>query len=195
MRYGHILLVKHDFTYSNARVQWNPKSNLLYHFCWEHSLDVNLVYDNIKTIDNIADKVKKGELHIPKEIFVLGFSGFGKTFIMPGLLWPICSHSNIEEQQKLIQMVVKMCAGDDGFHGDACRPQFFVGMIEKDIAYSLFVFICKGFNCLMWKLVHLDTQLIMMQSINQKVSVTPEFPCRKQLECVQSHLQCSSCTE
>ena len=77
-----------DSMYGDARVRWwNPKINLLYGFCWEHSRDVHLVLDNVETIDNI----KKVELHIlRKEFFVLGFTGSGKTFM------PVAT---IEEQQ------------------------------------------------------------------------------------------------
>ena len=107
----------------------------------------------METIDVIADKVKNGLLHIPKEIFVLGFSASGKTF-MPGLRWPICSHSNNDEQQSLIQSVVKLSADDNIFNrnkllnfstnGDASRGQIFASMMEKDATTFSFGFRLEG---------------------------------------------------
>ena len=132
-----------DSTYGDARVRWHPKNNLLYGFCWEHSSGTNLAFDNMETIDVIADKVKNGLLHIPsKGNICLRVSASGKTF-MPGLLWPICSLSNNDEQQSLIQSVVKLSADDNIFNrnkllnfsidGDASRRQICASMMEKDV--------------------------------------------------------------
>ena len=109
----------------------------------------------MQTIDSISKKVNEGELDIPKEIFVLGFSTSWKTF-MPGLLWPICSHSNNEEQQTLIQTVIEVCADADGFdqnkwlnfstNGDSCRRQMFASMMQKDASSFPFGIHLKNFK-------------------------------------------------
>ena len=115
---------KMDSTYGDARVRWHLKNNLLYVFCWEHSSDTNLAFDNMETIDVIADKVKNGLLHISKEIFVSGFSASGKTF-MTGLLWPICSHC--------LLMITYNKLLNFSTDGDASRRQIFASMMEKDV--------------------------------------------------------------
>ena len=87
------VMCKMDGTYGNSRIRWNPNDDHLYGFCWEHSSTKCLVFDNIENIESLAQHVINKEIHIPKEMFVLGLSTT-MGLLVPAIVAPVCTHSN-----------------------------------------------------------------------------------------------------
>ena len=97
-------------TIYTAKIRWNPNDDHLYGFCWEHSSTKHLVFDNIENIESLAQDVINKEIHIPKEMFVLGLSTT-MGLLVPAIVAPVCTHSNIKQQNDSLEAVINVCKG------------------------------------------------------------------------------------
>ena len=68
--------MKMDSTYGDARAKWCPKDNNIYGLCNEHvsSLSIKTEFDTMEDINRIVQLIQDSELHVPKELFVLGLA-------------------------------------------------------------------------------------------------------------------------
>ena len=102
--YGHMLKV--DETYVEPKVRWNPHDNKLYGVCYEHCRDKDLTFSNVTEVEHLADLVKKGEVHVPKESMVIVCSSnspAGKIRVAAAL--PTCSKNETDFQANLIDTI------------------------------------------------------------------------------------------
>ena len=132
------VMCKMDGTYDDSRIRWNPNDDHLYGFCWEHSYTKRLVFDNIENIESLAQDVINKEIHIPKEMFVLGL-GTTMGLLVPAIATPVCTHSNIKQQNDSLEAVMKVCKEGGKIlinfatDGDSTRRQIFSSLMNLNL--------------------------------------------------------------
>ena len=139
-KYGHMLKI--DETYNDPKVRWNSSDNCLYGLCYEHGQHEDVTFVDYKHVEELANKVKEGELHVPKETMVLATSSNSvncKAQIVAAL--PTCSKKETEFQSTLIDKVSSQFAEKNGApflnystDGDATRRIIFDYLMRFEIS-------------------------------------------------------------
>ena len=137
--YGYMLEV--DETYNDPKVRWNPHDNLLYGLCYEHCRDKDLAFTDYAHVEELADLVKKGVIHAPKETMVIACSSNSpncKSQVVAAL--PTCSKNEIEYQANLIDTIssnFKIKHGAPFLNwstdGDPTRRQIFHSLMSYEL--------------------------------------------------------------
>ena len=70
--HGHMLKV--DETYAEPKARWNPQDNKMYGLCYEHCRELDLQFTSYEHVEQLAEMVKSGEIHTPKETMVIATS-------------------------------------------------------------------------------------------------------------------------
>ncbi|KAL1697942.1 hypothetical protein EV121DRAFT_218888, partial [Schizophyllum commune] len=96
---------------SDGRPVYLPRTDQLGGTCREHSgrLPTLTIGDDIKNIQNAADAVRKGEVHIGKEFTTVAICPHSRTHYgaQPILLSPTCKHGTALDQVRLIRTCLK----------------------------------------------------------------------------------------
>ncbi|KAL1665219.1 hypothetical protein GGF50DRAFT_88180, partial [Schizophyllum commune] len=96
---------------SDGRPVYLPRTDQLGGTCREHSgrLPTLTIGDDIKNIQNAADAVRKGEVHIGKEFTTVAICPHSRTHYgaQPILLSPTCKHGTAMDQVRLIRTCLK----------------------------------------------------------------------------------------
>ena len=136
-KYGNMLKI--DETFVDPRVRWNPQDNKLYGVCHQHGANECIEFVDCETVQNLADLVSSGSVHIPKESMVvaIGSNSTSCTVQIVAAL-PVCSKKEIEFQSKLIQTLSNDIVEKTGApflnwatDGDATRRQIFNKLMDS----------------------------------------------------------------
>ena len=137
--YGYMLKI--DETYVEPRVRWNPRDNCLYGLCYEHARDRDLTFSDYAHVEDLADLVQKGEVHVPKETMVIACgsnSPSGKVQVVAAL--PTCSKDELEYQANLIDTISSNFKTQHGApllnwltDGDPTRRQIFDSLMSHEL--------------------------------------------------------------
>ena len=141
-KYGYMLKI--DETYIDAKVRWNPHDNKVYGICYEHGRVENLLFSDYHHVEQLADMVKSGTLHVPKETMAIACSSNSlnsKAQFVVAL--PTCSKDEIEYQANLIDNISSNFAQKNGApflnwstDGDPSRRQIFTSLCSYSLSNS-----------------------------------------------------------
>ncbi|KAG1862518.1 hypothetical protein DFJ58DRAFT_656796, partial [Suillus subalutaceus] len=82
------------------------KYNKVGGLCWKHSHLVDPVLQTYKSAMNIAQKIHDGEVHLGKELTVIGASCFGRDEIFPILVAPTCKTENTYDTEQNLSRAI-----------------------------------------------------------------------------------------
>ncbi|KAG1760014.1 hypothetical protein EDD22DRAFT_955328 [Suillus occidentalis] len=82
------------------------KYNQVGGLCWKHSHLVNPVLRTYKSAINIAQKIHAGQVHLGKELTVIGASFFDEDDIYPLLAAPTCKAEDATDMEQLLAQVI-----------------------------------------------------------------------------------------
>ncbi|KAG1817912.1 hypothetical protein EV424DRAFT_1347798 [Suillus variegatus] len=82
------------------------KHNKVGGLCWKHSHIVDPVLRTYDSAVNIAQKIHKGEVHLGKELTVIGVSCFGENGIYPVLAAPTCKMEDASDMEIILARTV-----------------------------------------------------------------------------------------
>lgn len=82
------------------------KHNKVGGLCWKHSHIVDPVLHTYDSAVNIAQKIHKGEVHLGKELTVIGVSCFGEDGIYPVLAAPTCKMEDASDMDIILARTV-----------------------------------------------------------------------------------------
>ncbi|KAG2147916.1 uncharacterized protein EDB93DRAFT_1240582 [Suillus bovinus] len=82
------------------------KYNKVGGLCWKHSHVVEPILHTYKSAMHIAQKIHDGELHLGKELTVIGISCFGKDEIYPILAAPTCKSEDASDMEHILAHVI-----------------------------------------------------------------------------------------
>ncbi|KAG1796095.1 hypothetical protein EV424DRAFT_1334292, partial [Suillus variegatus] len=82
------------------------KFNKVGGLCWKHSHLVDPVLRTYESAVNIAQKIHDGEVHLGKELTVIGASCFGQDEIFPILVAPTCKTENAYDMEQNLSRAI-----------------------------------------------------------------------------------------
>lgn len=82
------------------------KYNKVGGLCWKHSHLVNFVLRMYESAVNIAQKIHAGQVHLGKELTVIGASFFGEDGIYPLLAAPTCKAEDANDMEQLLARAI-----------------------------------------------------------------------------------------
>ncbi|KIK36882.1 hypothetical protein CY34DRAFT_26209 [Suillus luteus UH-Slu-Lm8-n1] len=82
------------------------KYNKVGGLCWKHSHTVEPVLRTYESAVHIAQKIHTGELHLGKELTVIGASCFGEDEIYPILAAPTCKSEDASDMERILTRAI-----------------------------------------------------------------------------------------
>lgn len=78
----------------------------------EHTDESDVSFKNVAHVKRVANKLKKGEIHLGSENTVLSLQGFGGSphHSLPLVSFSSCKSSNPKQQEQAIRTVRLFCA-------------------------------------------------------------------------------------
>lgn len=82
------------------------KYNKVGGLCWKHSHTIEPVLRTYESAVNIAQKLHDGELHLGKELTIIGASCFGEDEIYPILAAPTCKTEDATDMERILSRAI-----------------------------------------------------------------------------------------
>lgn len=83
------------------------KFNKVGGLCWKHSHVVDPVLCTYESAVSIAQKIHRGEVHLSKELTVIGVSCFGEDEIYPVLAAPTCKMEDANDMEGILARTIE----------------------------------------------------------------------------------------
>ncbi|KAG0700353.1 hypothetical protein DFH29DRAFT_807752 [Suillus ampliporus] len=83
------------------------KYNKVGSLCWKHSHIVDPVLHTYNSAADIAQKIHDGDVHLGKELTVIGASCFGEDEIYPLLAAPTCKTEDATDMEKILARTIR----------------------------------------------------------------------------------------
>lgn len=85
-------MLKIDETFVNNRIGWDPRSNEIVGFCYEHAEAKETFFESEEVIDKLCDKLERGEIHQCKEVTAFAIAANAEVPNSQfALLWASCT--------------------------------------------------------------------------------------------------------